>query len=136
MVLRGACEELRELISLVGLVDELPVVDELCVEPLGQSDSGNRWEVARKKVMPAIRSPETSRSCSAHGSCPPSGPGLYCANAGDPFASMAMRRESRQPTPGPRHQLVMSRCVWSQSSYGGIDQVASSRSTDVSESMS
>ena len=38
IVLRGACEELRELIRLVGLVDELPAVDELGVEPLGQSE--------------------------------------------------------------------------------------------------
>ncbi len=40
MVLHGACEELQELIRLVGLVDELPtaVEVELCVEPLGQSE--------------------------------------------------------------------------------------------------
>ena len=53
-----------------------------------------------------------------------------------PFASTAMSLEPRQPTPGPRHHETMSSWVCSHSSYGGIDQVASSVSSDVSAVMS
>ena len=66
----------------------------------------------------------------------PSAPGLYCPNAGMPFASTAMSLEPRQPIPGPRHHETMSSWVCSHISYGGIDQVASSRRSDVSDSMS
>jgi hypothetical protein len=53
-----------------------------------------------------------------------------------PFASTAMSLEPRHPIPGPRHHARMSSCVCSHISYGGIDQVASSRRREVSDSMS
>ena len=47
--------------------------------------------------------------------------GLYCPNAGMPFASIARSLEPRQPIPGPRHHARMSSWVCSHISYGGID---------------
>ena len=63
--------------------------------------------------------------------------GRYCPKAGEPLADPAgITREPRQPAPLPTHQLRMSSRPRSQSSYGGIDCVASSWMSDVSASMS
>ena len=65
------------------------------------------------------------------------GLGLYCPNAGDPFAAtVGMTREPRQPAPGPTHQRRMFSRPLSHNSYGGIDCVASSWMSEVSASMS
>ena len=61
---------------------------------------------------------------------------LIRPNAGMPLAWSAMSFEPRQPIHGPRHHVRMSSCVCSHISYGGIDQVASSRRSEVSDSMS
>ena len=63
--------------------------------------------------------------------------GLYCPNAGEPFAEMVgMTREPLQPMPGPNHHVKMSSRPRSHMSNGGIDCVASSRMSAVSRSMS
>ena len=66
--------------------------------------------MSRKKLIPVIRPSAISRTWSDHGSSPPSALGLYCPNAGMPFASTAMSLEPRQPIPGsqaPRDDVVV-----------------------------
>ena len=63
--------------------------------------------------------------------------GLYCPNAGEPFAAVVgMTREPRHSAPGPTHHAKMSSRPLSHRSYGGIDWVASSWIRAVSASMS
>ena len=50
--------------------------------------------------MPSIRSPASSSTMSAHGSCAALGAGRYCANAGVPHAAVGTSREPRQPRRG------------------------------------
>jgi hypothetical protein len=67
-------------------------------------------------VIPEIRPPESSSTCSDQGSNPPPpGAGLYWANAGEPFASTGTSLDPRHPMPGPRHHARMSSWVCSQS---------------------
>jgi hypothetical protein len=62
--------------------------------------------VSRKNVSSTIDPSSTSSTWSAHGSNPlPVSLGLYCPNAGEPFAAGAgTMREPLQPIPGPNHQ--------------------------------
>ena len=83
-----------------------------------------------------MRPSRSSTTWSDHGSWPPPGAGLYCPYAGEPLARVAIKREPRHPIPGPRHQLRCRHWVWSHSAYGGIVQVASSCSSEVSFAMS
>ena len=63
--------------------------------------------------------------------------GLYCANAGAPFAvTVGITREPRQPIPGPNHQVRTSSRPLSHMSNGGIDWIASSRISESKASMS
>ena len=47
----------------------------------GSPNAGKIRSVSRKNVIRLIRPPDTSCTCSAQGSCPPAGSGLYWANA-------------------------------------------------------
>jgi hypothetical protein len=49
---------------------------------------------------------------------------------------MGTNREPRQPAPAPSNHFRSSPAPCNQSSYGGIDIVASSRSSDTNDSMS
>ena len=50
----------------------------------------------------------TRSTCSDHGARPPAGSGLYWPKATEPFASVAISRDPRQPAPGPCHHSRIS----------------------------
>ncbi len=74
----------------------------------GRSNLGNRASVSRNELIPAIRSPDNSRTINAHALCPTCGSGRYCANAGQPDAAVATRRDPRHPDPKPSIQVRTS----------------------------
>ena len=112
-------------------------LDDLRLQPGREAEEREQALVSRKNVSSTIRPSSISSTCSAQGSYPPSGLGLYCPNAGEPFADPAgTTREPLQPIPGPHHQVKMSSRPVSHSENGGIDWVASSWMSEVSASMS
>ena len=99
MRLRGTSRELRQLIALLGLGDVLPSERR---RVSGSPNSGNSLAVSRKAVKPTTRPFEISSTWSDHGSWLPPGPlGRYWPNAGRPLATVGIRRDPRQPAPGP-----------------------------------
>ena len=70
----------------------------------GNPNSGNNRAVSRKKVTPAIRSPDSSTTCSDHGSQPPPGATRYWPKAGDPLARRGDQPRAAAGDAGPRHQ--------------------------------
>lgn len=67
----------------------------------GRPNRGNSVSVSRNDVQPAMRSPESSSTTSAHGACPPSGLRRYWPKAGEPQDAVGRSREPRQPEPRP-----------------------------------
>lgn len=65
---RGACGELRRLLTLAGLRHVIDSPRRQASSRSGNPKSGKRCAVSRKKQMPVMRSPETSITCNAHGS--------------------------------------------------------------------
>ena len=104
----------------------------------GRPKSGKRRSTSRKKLNSTIRPSEISSTCNAQGSCSPFGPlGLYWPNAGEPFAAtVGITREPRHAAPVvSQNEKICSR-PWSHIANGGIDWVASSAISAVSDSMS
>ena len=126
--------ELRELVDFMGLGDVLRVE-----ASSGSPKSGKSVSVSRKNVnsddppSAELEHLQRPRLVAVAGSL-----GLYCPNAGEPFAAdvgnHAASRGSR--CPGPNHHVKMSSRPASHMSNGGIDCVASSWISDVSASMS
>src|SRR5262249_5942352 len=82
----------------------------------GRPKRGKSVSVSRKEFIPAIRSPESSRTMSAQALCPPSGLGRYWPKAGEPQAAIGSKRDLRQPEPIPSIQVRIDSGPWSQSS--------------------
>ena len=83
-----------------------------------------------------MRPSATSITCSAQAACPPPSCGRYWPNAGEPFATVGSSRDPRQPIPHPSSHCRMLSFPRIHSGYGGMDSVASSASSAVSESRS
>jgi hypothetical protein len=73
--LRGASARLEELVIFAGLIEVLPCLPEGLEGPRAQASSrggnpniGKNRAVSRKNVIPAIRSPDSSRTWSDQGS--------------------------------------------------------------------
>jgi anti-anti-sigma regulatory factor len=78
VLLRNACEELKDLLALMGLREVLPPCVELPLESRDHAEQGENRSVSRKKLIPEIRSPEISSTWSDQGSrLPDPFPGLY-----------------------------------------------------------
>src|SRR5690606_38059619 len=99
----------------------------------GNPKRGKSVAVSRNDVIDVTRSPESSSTMSAQGVRPPS---RYCANAVEPHAAVRTSREPRHPEPRPSSHARIASLPRSQSVYGGIESVASSRSSVASESTS
>ena len=73
----GASSTLREVLALAGLCDVLGAVPRYASRRGGRPNIGKKRAVSRKNVIPLIRSPDSSRTCTDQGSSPPSAAGLY-----------------------------------------------------------